>query len=59
VKVEKQKKRNTKGIYPNLAPDPLNKSLIDSLKALALKVVSIYKTCSLLKVSTINNPDFD
>ena len=59
MKVEKQKKGNSKGIYPNISPDPLNNSLIDSLKALALKVASIHKTCSLLKVSTINKPDFD
>jgi hypothetical protein len=47
------------GIYPDLKLNPLNISLIDSIKITGLHVAPIYKTSPLLKISAINDHDFE
>ena len=47
------------GIYPDPVLEPLDKSVIDSLRAMGLQVAPLYKTASMLKISAINIPDFD
>jgi hypothetical protein len=47
------------GIYPDLKLKPLNISLIDSIISTGLHVAPIYKTSPLLKISAINDHDFD
>ena len=47
------------GIYPDIKLNPLNNSLIDSIKSIGLQVAPLYKTSPLLKISAINVSDFD
>jgi len=47
------------GIYTLIKLNPLNNSLIDSIKSIGLQVAPLYKTSPLLKISAINVPDFD